>query len=117
MTVFLDIRSASSRVRPPPSCIPQAARRKVCAFQQLVLFLRLPPSPSPSPSVSPKLGSEKTTPQHNPSCSTQESRLYRTKNTVISARSSVTGPPRSSAPLHLHPLRAALRCTVLHSKF
>lgn len=61
----------------------------------------------------PSWDPRKPTPQHNPSCSTQESRLYRTKNTVISARSSVTGPPRSSAPspLHPHPLRcAALYC-------
>lgn len=51
------------------------------------------------------------TPQQTPSCSTQESRLYRTKNTVISARSSVTGTPRSSAPSPLHPHPAG--CVVL----
>lgn len=90
--------------------LPRAATRGLSDSSLFsVYFSFLPLSLALPPSLSPKLEPKRPPPpQQNPSRSTQESRLYRTKNTVISARSSVTGPPRSSAPspLHLHPLRS-----------
>lgn len=112
MTVFLDTRSASSRASPAPSYeLRAAARRKVCAFQQLVLSHACNP-PVPIPVSVPSWDPRKP-PQRNPSCSTQESRP------VSDEEYSYLGPqlcyrtPSLVCPLPLASAPAALRCVVL----
>lgn len=84
---------------PPAGC---KAARKVC-----VSFFTFFAHPVPVP----KSQVPRPPPSRTPAAPLRSRDLYRTKNTVISARSSVTGPPRSSAPSPLHPHPAG--CVVL----
>lgn len=101
------IRSTSSTSSQPPPAGCKAAR-KVC-----VSFFTFLPTQSQSQVPSPK----STTPQQNPSCSTQESRP------VSDEEYSYLGPqlcyrtPSLLCPLPLASAPRWLCCTVLHSKF
>lgn len=113
MTVFLDTRSASSRASPArPQLRTASCKKKGLCIPAACSLPRLHPPQSQSQCQS-QVGIRENHPSATPAAPLRSRDLYRTKNTVISARSSVTGPPRSSAPspLHPHPLRcAALYC-------
>lgn len=104
---YIRSTSSTSSHHPPAGCKAAARRIGSCVHSSFLFSSSLfcPPSPSPKSQVpSPP-------PSTTPAAPLRSRDLYRTKNTVISARSSVTGPPRSSAPSPLHPHPAG--CVVL----
>lgn len=88
-------------VRTTPSWLQSCKKKGLCLFFHFFAH----PVPVPKSQV------PRPPPSRTPAAPLRSRDLYRTKNTVISARSSVTGPPRSSAPSPLHPHPAG--CVVL----